>query len=112
MMLYKYCFVAYRGHIVRKKYGPLINKDSGQIDDDTAKFIRPFAKKWKNKSMFQVLLQYRSAKFQDLINLSQQVYSGETSSNCKMHSVFYNYDLYDVDSYFQSNVYVRITTVY
>lgn len=66
--------VAYRGHIARKKYGPLVNKESGLLDKETAEFLRPFAKKWKNKSVFQVLLQYRSAKYQELVNFSQQVF--------------------------------------
>lgn len=65
---------AYRGYMARKRYGPLINKKTGAIDSDTAKFIEPFANKWKNKSIFQVLLQYRSVKFQDFINFSQQVH--------------------------------------
>lgn len=66
-------FLAYRGHIARKKYGPLINKESGLLDKETAEFLQPFAKKWKNKSLFQVLLQYRSAKHQDFVNFAQQV---------------------------------------
>lgn len=65
-------YEAYRGFKVRQKYGPLLN-NTGNIDLDTSKFIRPFAKRWKAKSMFQILLLYRSARYQDLVNLTQQV---------------------------------------
>lgn len=64
---------AYRGFKVRQKYGPLLNSKTGKIDLETSKFIRPFAKRWKVKSIFQILLLYRSARYQDLVNLTQQV---------------------------------------
>ena len=64
---------AFRGYRIRKKYGPLISQ-SGRIDIATAKFIEPFAARWKKKSMFQVLLQYRSIRHMDLVNFSQQVH--------------------------------------
>lgn len=63
---------AYRGYKVRQKYGPLLS-DSGKIDIETSKFIKPFAKRWKVKSVFQVLLLYRAARYQDFVNLTQQV---------------------------------------
>ncbi|CAG9784623.1 unnamed protein product [Diatraea saccharalis] len=65
---------AYRGYIVRKAYGPLINKSTGQIDEETATFLKRFAMKWKSRSMFQVLLQYRAVRYQDLVHFSQQVH--------------------------------------
>lgn len=71
-----YCFfkfAAYRGYIVRKAYGPLINKSTGQIDEETAAFLKRFAMKWKSRSIFQVLLQYRAVRYQDLVHFSQQV---------------------------------------
>lgn len=64
---------AYRGFMCRKKYGPLINKKTGKIDAETSRFIEPFAIKWRNKSIYQILLQYRSVRFQDFVNFSQQV---------------------------------------
>lgn len=64
---------AFRGYQIRKKYGPLVGQ-SGKIDIATAKFIEPFAIRWKKKSMFQVLLQYRSIRHMDLVNFSQQVH--------------------------------------
>ncbi|XP_026756966.2 neither inactivation nor afterpotential protein C [Galleria mellonella] len=65
---------AYRGYIVRKAYGPLINKSTGQIDEETARFLKRFAMKWKSRSIFQVLLQYRAIRYQDLVHFSQQVH--------------------------------------
>ncbi|KAF9811956.1 hypothetical protein SFRURICE_021313 [Spodoptera frugiperda] len=64
---------AYRGYIVRKAYGPLINKSTGQIDEETASFLKRFAMKWKSRSIFQVLLQYRAVRYQDLVHFSQQM---------------------------------------
>lgn len=62
---------AFRGYQIRKIYGPLINQKTGKIDIATAKFIEPFAARWKKKSIFQILLQYRSIRHMDLVNFSQ-----------------------------------------
>jgi myosin III len=62
---------AFRGYQIRKIYGPLINQKTGKIDIATAKFIEPFAARWKRKSLFQILLQYRSIRHMDLVNFSQ-----------------------------------------
>nr|CAD7406467.1 unnamed protein product [Timema poppensis] len=63
----------YRGYQTRKHYGPLLKASSGKMNTATASFMRPFCKKWKAKSIFQVLLMYRSARYQDLVYFSQQV---------------------------------------
>lgn len=81
---------AFRGCQIRKIYGPLINQKTGKIDIATAKFIEPFAARWKRKSIFQILLQYRSIRHMDLVNFSQQVHIYNqrmvtgltTTSNC------------------------------
>lgn len=65
---------AFRGHMARKKYCPLINERTGKLDSETAEFVRPFATRWMKKSMYQILLQYRAARYQDLVNFSQQVF--------------------------------------
>ncbi|XP_052746507.1 neither inactivation nor afterpotential protein C isoform X2 [Bicyclus anynana] len=65
---------AYRGYVVRKAYGPLVNKSTGEIDEVTAGFLKRFARKWKSRSVFQVLLQYRALRYQDLVHFSQQVH--------------------------------------
>lgn len=65
--------VAFRGFRVRQKYGPLINKNTGEINMETLDFIRQYARKWRAKSIFQVLLHYRAARYHDFINLTQQV---------------------------------------
>lgn len=59
---------------MRKQYGPLINSKTGKIDSETASFIRPFASRWKSKSLYQVLLQYRAARHQDLVHFMQQIH--------------------------------------
>lgn len=58
---------------VRKVYGPLINKH-GDLNEETATFLRYYINKWKSKTIFQILLQYRAARIQDLYNFSQQVH--------------------------------------
>lgn len=73
---------AYRGFKVRQKYGPLLNAKTGQIDIATSAFIRTYAKRWKEKSIFQVLLHYRAARYQDLVNLSQQVFIAFLAHAC------------------------------
>uniref|UniRef100_A0A182QQM6 non-specific serine/threonine protein kinase n=1 Tax=Anopheles farauti TaxID=69004 RepID=A0A182QQM6_9DIPT len=83
---------AFRGHLARKKYRPLINERTGKLDPETAEFMKPFAYRWRKKSMYQVLLQYRAARYQDLVNMSQQVHiynqrlvaGFATNSNCIM----------------------------
>lgn len=72
-MTNKILITAYRGYIVRKAYGPLVSKTSGEIDEETASFLKRFTQKWKSRSMFQVLLQYRAVRYQDLVHFSQQV---------------------------------------
>lgn len=69
---------AFRGYQIRKIYGPLIDKKTGKIDVATAKFIEPFAKRWKEKSIFQILLQYRSIRHMDLVNFSQVIFHSKS----------------------------------
>ncbi|XP_014215430.1 neither inactivation nor afterpotential protein C isoform X2 [Copidosoma floridanum] len=64
---------AYRGHQVRKEVGPLLSKDLN-LDPDTMDMMRYFGSKWRSKSIFQVLLQYRAARYQDLVHFCQQVH--------------------------------------
>nr|CAD7199738.1 unnamed protein product [Timema douglasi] len=77
VMFFKIFFQAlkhYRGYQTRKHYGPLLKASSDKMNTATASFMRPFCKKWKAKSIFQVLLMYRSARYQDLVYFSQQVH--------------------------------------
>ncbi|KAK5646208.1 hypothetical protein RI129_004672 [Pyrocoelia pectoralis] len=59
---------AYRSYYGRKhhKLSPL--------DNDTTKLASHFFNKWRRKSVYQILLQYRASQYQDLYNLSQQVH--------------------------------------
>lgn len=68
--IYISILLAYRGHMVRKEMGPLIK---GEMDQETKDFIKFYYTKWRSKSIFQVLLRYRAARYQDLVQLSQQV---------------------------------------
>ncbi|XP_067622468.1 neither inactivation nor afterpotential protein C isoform X2 [Eurosta solidaginis] len=65
---------AYRGYLERQRFQPLVNEKTGEVNELTAEFIRRYVKKWRESSFFQVLLHYRAAKFQDLVNLAQQVH--------------------------------------
>nr|XP_022914379.1 neither inactivation nor afterpotential protein C [Onthophagus taurus] len=65
---------AYRGLTVRKQYGPLVCNNTGKLDENTRDFIRPFYDKWKNKTLFQVILQYRASNHHHLFNFAQQVH--------------------------------------
>lgn len=59
---------------MRKQYGPLICSKTGKLDATTADFIRPFIQRWKMRSIYQVLLQYRAARHMDLVQFMQQVH--------------------------------------
>ncbi|XP_076245850.1 STKc_myosinIII_N_like and MYSc_Myo21 domain-containing protein ninaC [Calliopsis andreniformis] len=63
---------AYRGHAVRKETAPLLGKS--QMDPETMDMMKFYCSKWRSKSMFQVLLHYRAARYQDLVQFSQQVH--------------------------------------
>ncbi|XP_076177941.1 STKc_myosinIII_N_like and MYSc_Myo21 domain-containing protein ninaC [Ptiloglossa arizonensis] len=63
----------YRGYTVRKEMGPLLGKDQ-KMDQNTVDMMKFYSSKWRSKSMFQVLLQYRAARYQDLVQFSQQVH--------------------------------------
>lgn len=68
-------FLAYRGFRERQRFAPLVNEKTGQVNQETAEFIRHYVRKWRMKSLFQVLLHYRAVKFKDFVNLCQQVSS-------------------------------------
>ncbi|XP_060518492.1 neither inactivation nor afterpotential protein C [Cylas formicarius] len=64
--------------IIQKAYRRSVARDSksafDHLTEEECKFISPYAKKWKSPSMFQVLVQYRSARLHDFFNFSQQVH--------------------------------------
>ncbi|XP_029034013.2 neither inactivation nor afterpotential protein C isoform X2 [Osmia bicornis bicornis] len=63
---------AYRGHAVRKEMAPQLGK--GPIDPQMMDMMKFYSSKWRSKSIFQVLLRYRAARYQDLVQFSQQVH--------------------------------------
>ncbi|XP_016842665.1 neither inactivation nor afterpotential protein C isoform X2 [Nasonia vitripennis] len=64
---------AYRGRQVRKEVAPLLSQDLN-LDPETMDMMRFYTSKWRYKSIFQVLLHYRAARYQDLVHFSQQVH--------------------------------------
>ncbi|KAB0798080.1 hypothetical protein PPYR_09073 [Photinus pyralis] len=59
---------AYRNYYGRKHHKGV------PLDNDETKLASYFFNKWKRKSVYQILLQYRASQYQDLYNLSQQVH--------------------------------------
>ncbi|XP_046675327.1 neither inactivation nor afterpotential protein C isoform X3 [Homalodisca vitripennis] len=65
----------FRGYKARKEYGPRIGSGQGeQLSKDVALVMKQYCRKWKAKSLFQVLLMYRAAKHQETVYMSQQVH--------------------------------------
>lgn len=62
-------FLAYRKTTKRKE----ILETYKSMGEDEIAFIKPFVLKWKNKSLFSVLMRYRGLKLQDFFSFSQQV---------------------------------------
>ncbi|XP_018328516.1 neither inactivation nor afterpotential protein C isoform X2 [Agrilus planipennis] len=89
---------AYRGMASRKAYGPLVSKQSSKVDKETSNFIQYYCKKWRAKTIFQVLLQYRAARFQDLFNLSQQIHLFNQSVVNDIQKINYEVDFDCIDS--------------
>jgi 5-methylcytosine-specific restriction endonuclease McrBC GTP-binding regulatory subunit McrB len=55
-----------------------MRKETGSKDEmnkETKDFIKFYCNKWRSSSIFQVLLRYRAARYQDLVHFSQQVFS-------------------------------------
>ncbi|XP_033207351.1 neither inactivation nor afterpotential protein C isoform X2 [Belonocnema kinseyi] len=61
----------YRGHSVRKETNPILK---AEMDQETKDLMMFYCNKWRAKTMFQVLLHYRAARYQDLVHFSQQVH--------------------------------------
>ncbi|XP_046607249.1 neither inactivation nor afterpotential protein C isoform X1 [Neodiprion virginianus] len=77
---------AYRGHSVRKHPLPKGNLKSDHWDQETKNFMMFYSSKWRSKSMFQVLLHYRAARYQDLVHFSQQVHLFNQSMIAKLQT--------------------------
>lgn len=45
----------------------------GPMDPQMMDMMKFYSSKWRSKSIFQVLLRYRAARYQDLVQFSQQV---------------------------------------
>lgn len=61
--------LAYRKSARRKELSDMFEP----LEEEDFNFIKPFASKWKNNSIFSVLMRYRAIRLQDFFNFSQQV---------------------------------------
>lgn len=64
-----YLIAAYRKTTKRKE----ILEPFNLLKEDELNFIKPYAFKWKNNSIFSVLMRYRGIKLEDFFSFSQQV---------------------------------------
>jgi len=78
-----------------------------EMSQETKNFIKFYCSKWRSKSIFQVLLQYRAARHQDFVQLSQQVLL--ISFNQIRKSIFF-YLL--ICLYIQKNMYQEFKTIF
>ncbi|XP_044588918.1 neither inactivation nor afterpotential protein C-like isoform X2 [Cotesia glomerata] len=61
---------AYRGHVLRKE----LHTQKRTMEYNTFILIQFYCIKWKLKSVYQILLQYRAIRFHQLVQMSQQVH--------------------------------------
>ncbi|XP_025994439.1 neither inactivation nor afterpotential protein C isoform X2 [Solenopsis invicta] len=94
----------YRGHMVRKEMEPLLKEKMSQ---ETKDFIKFYYSKWRSKSMFQVLLRYRAARYQDFVQLSQQVHLYNQSIVAVLKKINENVPLEKIDPNAKINTYTN-----
>lgn len=87
--------------MVRKDVGPLTQ---GKMDQETKDFIKFYSSKWRSKSIFQVLLRYRAARYQDLVQLSQQVLPGYSSPERDSFTEKKSYTVLNIDHRFTCTI--------
>ncbi|XP_012540143.1 neither inactivation nor afterpotential protein C isoform X2 [Monomorium pharaonis] len=93
----------YRGHMVRKGTESLHKEE---MSEETKNFIKLYCNKWRLKSMFQVLLQYRAARYQDFVQLSQQVHLYSQSIVAALEKINENVFLEKIDPNAKINTYI------
>ncbi|KYN33316.1 Neither inactivation nor afterpotential protein C [Trachymyrmex septentrionalis] len=93
----------FRGHMARKEMGPLLKEEMSQ---ETKDFIKFYCSKWRSKSMFQVLLWYRAARYQDFVQLSQQVHLYNQSIMATLQKLNENVSLEKVDPSTKIDTYI------
>ncbi|KAG5306058.1 NINAC protein, partial [Acromyrmex insinuator] len=93
----------FRGHMARKEMGPLLKEEMSQ---ETKDFIKFYCSKWRSKSMFQVLLWYRAARYQDFVQLSQQVHLYNQSIMAALEKLNENVSLEKVDPNAKIDAYI------
>lgn len=99
-------FIEYRGHLVRKELGPLVKTTTGKLDEESTLFMRRWYKKWKAKTIFQVLLMYRAAKHQELVYFCQQAHLFNINFISNLESNNIEVDLKEIDPKAQVSTYL------
>ncbi|XP_011875420.1 PREDICTED: neither inactivation nor afterpotential protein C isoform X2 [Vollenhovia emeryi] len=94
----------YRGHMVRRQTGSLLKEEMSQ---ETKDFIKFYYSKWRSKSMFQVLLRYRAARYQDFVQLSQQVHLYNQSVVAALGKINEHVSLGKIDPNAKINAYIN-----
>ncbi|CAG9859253.1 unnamed protein product [Phyllotreta striolata] len=94
---------AYRNAAKRKDVLELYS----QLNEKDKNFIRPFAKKWRTKSLFSVLMRYRGKRIQDFFNLSQQVHLYNMDAYHKLLQTQDGINLDQVDKKAQISTYLN-----
>ncbi|XP_076302995.1 LOW QUALITY PROTEIN: neither inactivation nor afterpotential protein C-like, partial [Lasioglossum baleicum] len=95
---------AYRGHVVRKETAPLLGKE--KMGPETIDMMKFYSSKWRSKSMFQVLLRYRAARYQDLVQFSQQVHLFNQAMIASLTATNDQISIDKVDSNISSSAYL------
>lgn len=70
---------------------------SDKLDEETILFMRGWYQRWKVKSIYQVLLLYRSTRHQDLVYFSQQAHLYNQNVLCEIKDLSEEVDLKYVD---------------
>ncbi|KAJ8920809.1 hypothetical protein NQ315_004950 [Exocentrus adspersus] len=85
--------IAYRKSYKRRELSDMFEP----LDEEDFEFIKPFALKWKNKSVFSVLMRYRAVKLQDFFNFCQQIHLYNSNAFHNLQLVMDNVDLNELD---------------
>ncbi|OAD59027.1 Neither inactivation nor afterpotential protein C [Eufriesea mexicana] len=93
-----------RGHVVRKETAPLLGKE--KMGPETIDMMKFYSSKWRSKSMFQVLLRYRAARYQDLVHFSQQVHLFNQAMIASLTATNDQISIDKVDSNISSSAYL------
>lgn len=81
----------------------MVKAASGKLDEETILFMRTWCKRWKLKSIYQVLLLYRATRHQDLVYFSQQAHLYNQNVLCEIKDIAEDVDLKSIDPKARAN---------